>query len=476
MRRSLVAVATVSVVATPLFYGVAHAQSSWSPTLLVNTEAFQTIDDGDGSSNIELRFGTSTQTIKFLTTGRFQFSHGISVLGTISGSRLNVDRNATIGGTLAVSGTTLILGNTTVKAIISGATLRIGGGGADVQGALNVSGAVITDSNLTLNSDQTAADTVLTFGSDGTNETLTFDNADDRLEWSDDFLATGTISADGNFTINADQTAADTVLTFGSDGTNETLTFLNTADKFSFSDDIQVLGNISGSSLTVDGSATVSGTLLVKGALATKAALSGSTFYGAGLGTCTDTGKGLQYDIATGKFTCATISSTVGNGSGGILSLHPEYPNAIYFSSGSAFVGQLTLSGGTSALDNSYVWTSSNGTIQNYWISVRVRLPDNFSSWDPIKPIELRYKTGDGSAAVNHVSVRIKDTAGTELALTGGGGLANTAWTTALITGPEAGGTWAAKGYITVYVKLATTSSGNAAASYLNLNFETTTP
>ena len=36
-----------------------QAASSWSPTLLVNTESFQTIDVGDGTTNIELRFGST---------------------------------------------------------------------------------------------------------------------------------------------------------------------------------------------------------------------------------------------------------------------------------------------------------------------------------------------------------------------------------------------------------------------------------
>ena len=52
--------------------------SSWSPTLLVNTEAFQTIDDGDGSTDIELRFGTSGNELKYnVTTGLFEFDTGV---------------------------------------------------------------------------------------------------------------------------------------------------------------------------------------------------------------------------------------------------------------------------------------------------------------------------------------------------------------------------------------------------------------
>ncbi|MCF7845088.1 MAG: hypothetical protein K9M03_04665, partial [Kiritimatiellales bacterium] len=37
--------------------GEAKAASSWNPTLLVNTESFNVIDDGDGTTDIEVRFG-----------------------------------------------------------------------------------------------------------------------------------------------------------------------------------------------------------------------------------------------------------------------------------------------------------------------------------------------------------------------------------------------------------------------------------
>jgi len=175
-----------------------------------------------------------------------------------------------------------------------------------------------------------------------------------------------------------------------------------------------------------------------------------------------------------GNLTWSTAS--IGNGSGLIMSMHPEYPNAVYFSSGSNYIGQLYGSGGTTALDNSYVWSSTRSSLQDYWISVRFRVPDNFSSWDPVKPIELRYKTADGTASNNHVTVRMKDTAGANVTLTNGGGLANAAWTTASITGPQSSGTWTPKGYATIYIKLAALTSKNAAVGFINLNFETTTP
>jgi hypothetical protein len=170
-------------------------------------------------------------------------------------------------------------------------------------------------------------------------------------------------------------------------------------------------------------------------------------------------------------------ATTVSNSSGSIISLSPEYPNAVYFGSGSSKVGVLSASGGIAdGNDNYYVWASSKATLQDYWISTRIRVPDTFSVWDPVKALQFRYKTGNASAAVNHMTIRLIDTAGSEVALTGGGGLASTSWATANITGPESSGTYTAGEYVTILVKLSTTSSGTAKAGFLELNWETVIP
>lgn len=406
------------------------APSSWSPSLLVNTESFQVIDEGDSTTNIYIQFGQLiNKTLTYdRTKARFQFNAGLSVVGTLSGSNLNIDRNATLGGTLTATGSIM------TKSTFSGTTLRIGTGGADIHGTLSASGSVRTDGDLTINDDQTGADAVLTFGN--------------------------------------------------STGNNPTVKYLNTAQKFQFSKGTSVIGHLSGSSLNVDRNATVGGTLTATGAIRTKGNLSGaslnvdSTINWRGITYTAPTTQSANTFLKTdgaGGLTWASQSS--GNGSGGIMSLHPEFPNAILFSSGSTYIGQLSASGGVAGInENFYHWQSTKATIQDYWISVRVRLPDNFSSWDVMKPIELRYRTQDGTATNNHVTIRIKDTANTERALTGGGALANSSFTTANITGPEGGGTWAAKGYITLYIKLASLTGKFAELGFINLNYETTTP
>jgi len=427
--RVALAATIASSVALPQ---LAHAASSWKPTLLVNTESFQTIDEGDGTTDVEVRFGGSLNEIFRWnrTRGTFQMTDDLSVQGTLSGTALVVNNNAHVGGTLSVTGAILGVGNITARGILSGSTLRVSGGGAAIQGALSASGAFRTDSNITINDDADTNDATLTFGNSSGNQTFKFENA---------------------------------------------------TQLFRLSKGLYVNGAISGSLLRIDGNAQV-GSLSASGAIRTEGSISGATLNIGGQLTL----RGLTYNApttnATGVLTndgagnLTWTASSVGNGSGLIMSIHPEYPNAVYFSSGSNYIGQLYGSGGTAGLENSYVWTSSRATIQDYWISVRFRLPNNFSSWDPVKPIEFRYKTGDGTAGNNHLTVRLKDTAGANVALTGGGNLANAAWTTANITGPESSGTWAAKGYATIYVKLAALTGGNAAAGFINLNYETTTP
>lgn len=450
----------IGVLFVSMFTESALAVSSWSPTLLVNTESFQTIDSGDGTTDIELRFGSTSSTLKFLNgSQKFQFNKSLSVVGSISGSSLTIDGQTNLSGALTVKRNATFNSNSTTLGTLSASTLTISRG-ATVSGGLLVKGSVITKSSI-------SGASLRVSGPADVQGALT---------------ASGTIRTDGNLTINDDADTNDATLTFGNNSGNQTLKFLNSTQIFEFSKGIRVLGTISGSALRVDGNATIGGPLTVTGAIRTKGNLSGSTLTVDGNITL----HGVTYSAPSSQGGANTVlkndgagnlswgTSAVGNGSGSIMSLHPEYPNAIYFASGSTTVGQLTMSGGTTDLDNSYIWTSSRSTLQDYWISVRSRLPDNFSSWDPIKAFELRFKTGIAGGDNNHLTLRIRDTAG---AMQGGtGGLVGTAWTTAKVAAP--GGTWTPKGYFTVYIKLAAKSTANAAAAagFLNFNYETTTP
>jgi len=578
----------IAIVATVALLGMqpsAAIASSWSPTLLVNTESFQIIDEGDSTTDIEIRFGDTVNEIFEWdrTNAEFHLTDD-----------LDVDGNITSSGTLTVSGNAK------------------------------------TKGDLTINSDSGAADAVLTFGSDSTNETLTFINTEDTLEWSDDFQVTGglaasgklvidgaaefnstvkingvtytfpytdgtatgkvlktdgagnlvwsddnnsggfsftelnswfvnragdtmtgaltvhgtvsgstlsggyivgerghvstsltssgTLSVDGaagfegnvtvgnansdsvtfnadvtsNFipndetydlgstsqrwnniyantgdfdadlTLNQDDGAVDVTLTFGSDGTSETLTWINTEDVFEFSDDIQTTGALSASGkLVIDGAAEFNSTVKINGVTYTFPYSDG-----------TATGKVLKTD---GAGNLVWSDDTAGRSSGSIMSFHPEYPNAVYFASGSSAVGTLGLryASSGSGLGNFYRWQTTKTTNQDYWISTRVRIPDNFSTWQETKPIELRYRTHSGT-----INVYAKDTDDANIALTGGSDLDTNDWTTATITGPESSGTWATGGYATFLIQLINsgatyTNRTWADVSWVNLNVET---
>ena len=73
--------------------------SSWSPTLLVNTESFQSIDSGDGTTDRELRFGDTTteRLIYEINAARFRFTRSVHVSGAITAT-----------GSLTISGATIL--------------------------------------------------------------------------------------------------------------------------------------------------------------------------------------------------------------------------------------------------------------------------------------------------------------------------------------------------------------------------------
>ncbi len=616
-RRIAAVVSAVILTAGPLIPQIAVAQSTWNPTLLVNTESFQSIDGGDGTTNIELKFGTAidARLIFDLTNGgRFRLTKGLFIMGSLTATgsvyvQQNITatgsitakgtlsgRNLVISGVSSLSGATVFRTTATVKGTLSGQTLRVTGN-ADVNGALALTGSLRTDSNITINDDADSNNAVLTFGNTSGNQTITFVNSSQTIQFSkgisvigaisgsslridnnanvmgtlstQNLVATGSITAkgtlsgkslvisggasisgatlfrttvttkgtfsgqtlrvtgnadvngalaltgslrtDSNITINDDADSNNAVLTFGNATGNQTFTFVNASQGFQFSKSISVIGTISGSSLRIDNNANVMGTLsaqnivatgsitakgtlsgknlvisgassfsgaaLFRTSVTTKGAFSGASLFGAGLGDCNNsTTSKLIYNPITGKFNCALDQTGAGSSSSGeILSLHPEYPNNVYYHSGSSFIGQLTASGGNiGQYENFYHWTSTKAGIQDYWISVRVRIPDNFSSWDPVKSLQLRYRTGVGGGTVstNHITVRVIDSAG--VVRDGTGSLNNNSFTTANI--PLSAGTWTPKTNITVLIKMASNSSGFAEVGFLNFNWENNIP
>jgi hypothetical protein len=91
-------------------------------TLLMNTEAFQTIDDTDSSSNVVLKFGgTLNKNLSYdRTLSRFTFdaplyvTGDLGVSGTVSGSKLRAQNFTVSGAVVYTSGSSLL---STAKAL-----------------------------------------------------------------------------------------------------------------------------------------------------------------------------------------------------------------------------------------------------------------------------------------------------------------------------------------------------------------------
>ncbi len=103
---------------------------------------------------------------------------------------------------------------------------------------------------------------------------------------------------------------------------------------------ITTRGTLSGNNLIVSHSASISGALLVLTSITSKGSLSGATFFGAGLGSCTNSNQKLLYDPATGKFNCSTDYAGSTFGSGNTITIgDARYVNA----SGDTMTGALTI-------------------------------------------------------------------------------------------------------------------------------------
>ena len=300
------------------------AASSWSPTLLVNTEAFQAIDDGDGASDIELRFGTSGKELRWnVTDSQFEFDGSLEVQGTASGNIIHAQDTLTSSGGLVVEGAAVFNSTVTLNGVTytfpfgdasaSGKILSSDGAGnlswtaagatPNVFQTISVSGErdVVTD---------TAADT-LTFAA-GSNVTITTNAGTDTItiaatdtSQQTTFSLTGdsgtpetiaqgnTLDIAGGTSISTVVSATDTVTV---DITDDTVDFTELADSLSVdanttislgsnnftldatsTGEFEVLGTASGRIVHAQDRLTSSGTLTVEGAVAF-----------AGLASCTN--------------------------------------------------------------------------------------------------------------------------------------------------------------------------------------------
>lgn len=415
----------------------------------ITTDANLTINEDNGDADAVLTFGNDAGA-KALTYSnantRFEFNDDVHITGT-----LETTSNVTVGGTITLNGVTY-----TFPEADGSDNFMLTTNGAGALTWENPATAVMsTFDDRYVNTSGDTMTGALSVQANISGSTLRVDG--DAAVWGA-LSVTGALTTEGNLTINQDNGDADAVLTFGNDAGAKTLIYSNTNTRFEFNDDIQTSGNMSGSTLTVDGDVNLHGVT-----------------YSFPV-TNGDNGQVLTTD-GDGNLTWET--QTVGVGSGGVLFMAPEYPHAVYFSSGavSNYIGQMSYDYDETNQENFYRWTSTKGDLQEYWIAVRVRIPDNFSVWDSSEAIQFLYRTTANDAANNFLTMRLYDTAGAEVALTGGNDLySDNAWTTATVTGPESGGTYTTSEYITIAIKMVANSSGNTDAGYINLNWETSAP
>lgn len=189
---------------------VVYAKALKDPNLIVNTEAFQLIDTGNGSDPIALRFGAVGNFIQF-DGSVFRFSAGINVPGTISGSRLGLYNSmVTNTGALYVA----------QYAAATGATIRT------LTSAVRPVLALDSKGN-------TSQASHLVFGYLGSFDTNLFRSAAATLRTNGSFIVRDTISGS---TINANVLLTGaTIQGFGlynCQGTSNKITYNSTTKKF----------------------------------------------------------------------------------------------------------------------------------------------------------------------------------------------------------------------------------------------------
>ncbi|MDD5025826.1 MAG: hypothetical protein PHH13_00450, partial [Candidatus Peribacteraceae bacterium] len=367
--------------------------SSWKPTLLVNTEAFQVIDDSDSTANVYIKFGdTLAETLTFNRTAtRFQFSDNLyvagklDVTGTMSGNRLSVSTNQAIGtGAVFVD----VNGNSTGMLLDSEATTAPGIA-IDMNGASGVTPHIL-------------------FGYRGTFDVNLFRSAANVLKTDDSLYVSQTLS--GAY-VNASSTFEGAGLTDCDTAATSKLLWDATTKKFSCGTDqgltqaiadnryvntsgdtmtgaLKVRANLSGTTLRVDNNADIWGSLGVSGTTI----LDGNVGIGV-TGTPetklevagTMSGKSLQ---VTGTGATPILYTDITRGNVGIGTASPRA--ALDLTLSSATATGMIIKSAASQTTNLQEWQDSAGSIMAAVASSGTLLQRNTS------PTHRLFTTGDG--------------------------------------------------------------------------------
>lgn len=228
----------------------------------------------------------STETLKFLNaTGRFEASDDFAATGNLTASgTFTVAGAAILQSTLRINGVTYTFPFSDGSA--SGKVLSTDGAGnlswsADDTGAgggmsfAEASSYYINDTGDTM----TGALVIQVTGGATTTVGLEVKNTISGaiIHANAGITSSGTLKVNSGITMNIDATATNVGAIFGSDGTNESLYWLNAEDRFEFSDDLNVTGG-----LYASGGLIISGTATFKNGVNIIGGTSGQVLYNKG--------------------------------------------------------------------------------------------------------------------------------------------------------------------------------------------------
>ena len=337
----------------------------------------------------------------------------------------------------------------------------------------------------TINATYASGDVTLRFGNSLLPETIKFSQTHAQFEFSDDINvqgnltmsgslnASGAIIAEGNITINDDNSAADAVLTFGNNLARQTLKYSATNQRFEFSKDVYIAGDLTltgavngvemsvisvtplqvtaSTGLSIDvasGSYRLGNTIVNFGGssgVAVSASATNYVFFGSGgLTVRTMTFPSDESFIPLAVVT--TSSSAVTNVTDRRVlqsdtreadvtdMLTAEFDKATYQADASSNVGMLSMSQDNITKRNYYLWSSTMSSLQDYDIFVRYQLPQTFVRWKQdgsTNSLAVQYRSTSATSADNALDIAVYDTNGSPVSLSGSTtNLASTSWST----------------------------------------------
>lgn len=170
--------------------------------------------------------------------------------------------------------------------------------------------------------------------------------------------------------------------------------------------------------------------------------------------------------------------SSIGSSSARKIELHPIYPGYVQTNSlrGADPSGSnnITLTTGEEVVSYNvrhfFQATSSEPSLQDTFISIKLTLPKDFASWNETNAIQLEFKTSNALSTNNAVSIFVYKSGSSDVVASSAGN-ANTTWSMITIGG-QALGNWEPDEMVELYLKLESRSNNYVRIGRLVLNYE----